>query len=75
MLKTPDEIIKLNLEYEPTAFAGGPIVFQTELSAFAIFKAVSSERAADGNHQIAGSALVEFVHCHVAKFGLPNNDA
>jgi hypothetical protein len=75
MLKTPNEIIKMNLGYEPAAFAGGPVVIQTELSTFVMFKAVLSERAADGKHQIAGFALVEFIHCQVAKFGLPNNDA
>ena len=24
---------------------------------------------------VAGIAVVEFIHCHVSKFGLPNNDA
>ena len=75
MAETTDEIIKLDLEYRPAGFESKPIVVQTELSTFVVFKAVFSQRGADGRYQIAGFALVEFVHCHVSKFGLPNNDA
>ena len=75
MAATTNEVIKLDLGYEPAAFEGGPILVQTELSTFVIFKAVFSKRDVKEKTRMAGLALVEFTHCHVSKFGLPNDDA
>lgn len=75
MAETVDEIIKLDLGYRPAGFGSKPVIVESELSTFVVFKAVFSQRGADGKYQVAGLAMVEFVHCHMSKFGLPNNDA
>jgi hypothetical protein len=62
MSKMADEIIKLDLAYEPAGFEGKPVVVQTELSTFAVFNAVFSQRGEDGKYHKAGIAVVEFIH-------------
>lgn len=68
-----ERIIELNIGCWPEAAVSGPVLLQTEVSAFLTFNAV--REGADGKLVDAGTAIVEFKRCSITKFGYPNDEA
>lgn len=66
-------VVPLDLGCRPEAAVSGAVLVQTEQSAFLTFNAVT--RRDDDLYHGAGTALVEFPGCTVAKFGHPNDEA
>lgn len=69
----PETILALDVGCRPEAAISGAVLVKTEHSTFLTFNAV--RLMADGLYHSVGTALVEFVHCSVAKFGYPNDEA
>jgi hypothetical protein len=76
---TPDEIIELDLGISPEAAVSGAVCLQTERGTFLTFNAMKpTDRMSpfDGPYmEEAGTAIVEFKRCLIARFGYPNDEA
>lgn len=70
-----DKVVKLDLGYKPDASVSGPVLIQTQYSTCLTFNAKFSKRGKDGRYPAAGIAFIEFPHCNITKFGLPNDEA
>src|SRR4051812_4273099 len=68
-----DEVVRMDIGFEPEAGVSGPVLLQTDDDAFLTFNAV--RMTADGSRDTAGTGIIEFEMCSVTKFGYPNDEA
>jgi hypothetical protein len=68
-----ETIVPLDLGCRPEAAVSGAVLVQTEYSTFLSFNAV--RLMGDGRLHSVGTALVEFSHCTMTRFGYPNDEA
>jgi hypothetical protein len=73
MFQKHDEVVRLDIGFEPEAAVSGPVLLQTDVDAFLTFNAVLM--TADSRHAPAGTAVIEFERCSVTKFGYPSDEA
>ena len=74
-----ENIIELDLGITPEAAVSGPVLLQTDYSAFLTFNAMKdTDRPFPGGgfyKEAAGTAIVELIGCKITKFGYPNDEA
>jgi hypothetical protein len=74
-----DDIIELDLGVRPEAAVSGAVCLQTEAGTFLTFNAMRpTDRMSPYGWlymEDAGTAVVEFKHCSVSRFGYPNDEA
>jgi hypothetical protein len=79
MSEDSEQIIKLDLGVFPEAAVSGAVCLQTEAGTFLTFNAMrSTDRPSPYGgfyKEDAGTAVVEFRRCIVARFGYPNDEA
>lgn len=73
MFQKHDELVRLDIGFEPEAAVSGPVLLQTDDDTFLTFNAV--RMTADGRRDTAGTGIVEFEMCSITKFGYPNDEA
>jgi hypothetical protein len=73
MFQKHDEVVRLDIGFEPEAAVSGPVLLQTDYDAFLTFNAVRMN--ADGQRDTAGTAVIKFERCGITKFGYPNDEA
>src|SRR6185503_14790062 len=73
MFQKHDEVVRLDIGFEPEAAVSGPVLVQTDDDAFLTFNAV--RMTVDGRRDTVGTGVVEFEGCYITKFGYPNDEA
>ena len=73
MFQEHDEVVRLDIGFEPEAAVSGAVLLQTDDDAFLAFNAV--RMAADGRRDTAGTGVIEFQRYSITKFGYPNDEA
>ena len=58
MFQKHDEVVRLDIGFEPEAAVSGPVVLQTDDAVFLTFNAVSV--TSDGRRDTAGTGIIEF---------------
>lgn len=73
MDREPDIVRKLDLGIIPEIGAPMPMLLESEWWTFLVFDAITDNPG--GPSDPAGTAVLEFEHCIVSKFGYPNDEA
>ena len=74
MFGTKRDIVRpLDIGFLPEAAVSGPVLLQNDFNAFLTFNAVRMTE--DDKRADAGTAVIEFEHCSLTKFGYPNDEA
>ena len=73
MFQKHDEVVRLNIGFEPEAAVSGPVLLQTDHDVVLTFNAV--RMTTDGRRDTAGTGVIEFELCSITKFGYPNDEA
>jgi hypothetical protein len=73
MFQKHDEVVRMDIGFEPEAAVSGPVLLQTDDDAFLTFNAV--RMTSDGRRDTAGTGVIEFERCGITKFGYPNDEA
>ena len=73
MFQKDDEVVRMDIGFEPEAAISGPVLLQTDDDAFLTFNAV--RMTFDGRRDKAGTAIIELERCAITKFGYPNDEA
>ncbi len=72
LFSTSDEVVPLDIGFEPEAAVSGPALVQTDRVALLTFNAV---RMKAGKRVSAGTGIIEIQRCSVTRFGYPNDEA
>ena len=73
MTLVPDTVTKLSVGVIPEIGAPSPMLLQTEHWTVLVFDAITDNSGRPSDP--AGTAILEFDHCIVSKFGYPNDEA
>jgi hypothetical protein len=72
----PEEhVVELRVGCHPEAAVSGAVLFQSENAVFLLFNAMSDQTNSQGHYEGVGTAVIQFTHCSVTRFGGPNDEA
>lgn len=69
-----EHVVPIDIGVVPESAISGPVLLQSDQSAFLIFNAMKRDLDVDG-YVDAGLAICEFLGCRITKFGYPNDEA